>query len=202
VIKQKVLVFLFVLYLLAGAIPLTSSAQASDSFVVDGITYCVLEDGLAAVGDGAFRNCHQLRRVTLGENVRRIGAGAFENCTRLYDAQLLKEEYVLAGSVFKNCISLREINLGRVRPGDNFEGSGLLLLHTKMRRDAWVRAEKHYPVWSQLPWHTMVVFESNGPVISLNTVLLAARILLAALVVIAGIWIIRKRKKWWKEFES
>ena len=145
------------------------------------------------IGVGAFRDCQYLKRVVLGEDVSTISNSAFENCTRLREIQLPPEIRNIGASAFKNCTRLLEINFFRYSPGDRFVGSGLLLFHTSMRKDVWERNAAQHPEWYQLPQHTIVVYESNGPIISLNTIFMIVQILLSVGIVgaVAGM-VIRK----------
>lgn len=43
----------------------------------------IFENGITAIGSGAFVNCSELTKVTFGNSVKTIGRGAFANCSSL-----------------------------------------------------------------------------------------------------------------------
>ena len=43
---------------------------------------------VTAIGKNAFRNFRQLKRITIGRNIKKIGAGAFRRCVKLKKIQI------------------------------------------------------------------------------------------------------------------
>ena len=63
------------------------------------ITELVLPDSIEIIGDGAFRQCKILKKVTLGNNVKEIGAYAFDYCDNLAEINI-PDSITKLGSTF------------------------------------------------------------------------------------------------------
>ncbi len=75
-----------------------------------------LPGGLQYIGVRAFLRCGNLRRVTMGAQVREIGREAFAFCTSLTDLSLSTGLEIIREEAFKGCTALREVRLpDRVR---------------------------------------------------------------------------------------
>ncbi len=78
------------------------------------ITSVIIEEGVTAVGTGAFRNLTTLESVTLPEtSLTRIDEAAFYGCTSLTDITIPDSIYTIWAYVFKNCSALESIKLPR-----------------------------------------------------------------------------------------
>lgn len=72
---------------------------------------CVLlPEGVAAIEEAAFANCHALESIDT-EGAQRIGQWAFENCHALQKVQLGDKLEEIANSAFMNCTSLMSIDI-------------------------------------------------------------------------------------------
>lgn len=54
------------------------SAVIGSTVSINGVTYKITE-----IGNGAFKGCKNLKKVTIGKNVTKIGNKAFSNCSKL-----------------------------------------------------------------------------------------------------------------------
>lgn len=78
----------------------------------DQITAVVVEEGVTAVGSGAFMDLVKLETVTLPESgLTKIGEAAFYNCSGLKEIRIPDTIYTVWGYTFKGCTSLTEVRL-------------------------------------------------------------------------------------------
>ena len=76
------------------------------------ITSVVVEDGVTAIGSGAFRELTTLKSVTLPESsLTRIGEAAFYGCSSLKELCIPEGIYTIWAYTFKNCTALENIRL-------------------------------------------------------------------------------------------
>ena len=74
------------------------------------ITSVVIEEGVAAIGTGAFRNLTTLKSVTLPEKgLTKIGEAAFYGCTSLKEIEIPETIYTVWLYTFKNCTALEKV---------------------------------------------------------------------------------------------
>lgn len=74
-------------------------------------TTYTIPDSVTTIEYNAFKNCKNLKSITVGSNVTTLRANAFEGCTNLTDVTLTNIsdiEYEL----FKDCINLKNVDLG------------------------------------------------------------------------------------------
>lgn len=76
-----------------------------------GLVSVTLPVTVTAVGDGAFKNRTDIRRIIFEGRVETIGNSAFENCTALEEAALPDSVKSIGNRAFYNCMSLRTIPL-------------------------------------------------------------------------------------------
>lgn len=69
----------------------------------------ILEDGVTAVGFGAFAKCPELTTVSFPDSVTRIDGGAFYECPKLDNVSLPENLQTLSRNVFTGCAGLRQI---------------------------------------------------------------------------------------------
>ena len=74
------------------------------------ITSVVVEDGIHDIGQMAFYELPNLKRVTLGADIVEIRNYAFKNCTSLTDINLENVDFIREGA-FYGCSSLETVNL-------------------------------------------------------------------------------------------
>ena len=74
------------------------------------VTSIVVEEGVTAIGDYAFRDFPHLTSVTLPDSLTSIGKYAFENCPSLRSVHLPEGLVTIGDSAFENCTALAEVN--------------------------------------------------------------------------------------------
>jgi hypothetical protein len=74
------------------------------------ITEVVIEDGIHDIGQMAFYELPNLKRVTLGADIVEIRNYAFKNCTSLTEINLENVDFIREGA-FYGCSSLETVNL-------------------------------------------------------------------------------------------
>ena len=67
--------------------------------------------GLTAIADYALQNCTSLTDVTIPENISLIGKSAFSNCSSLSQIDLPSSLSTIGDHAFSNCTSLKSITL-------------------------------------------------------------------------------------------
>ena len=77
----------------------------------DSITKVVIEDGVTAIGNGAFFALEQLKTAELGKDVTRIGEAAFAECLNLESINIPDRVTAIEGGAFAYCIRLKELVL-------------------------------------------------------------------------------------------
>ena len=60
---------------------------------------------------GAFENCVNVERITLGDGVTKIGRDAFNNCVSLKEIYIPKNVAALADGTFTGCLSLESVTV-------------------------------------------------------------------------------------------
>jgi hypothetical protein len=79
---------------------------------VNKITSVVIEDGVTAVGTGAFMNMTKLESITLpSSGLKTIGEAAFYGCTALEEITIPEGIYTIWAYTFKGCSSLAEVKM-------------------------------------------------------------------------------------------
>lgn len=78
----------------------------------DQITSAVIEDGVTAVGTGAFMGLTKLKSVTLPEKgLSKIGEAAFYGCTALNEIDIPEGIYTIWSYTFKGCSALESVKI-------------------------------------------------------------------------------------------
>ena len=70
-----------------------------------------LSNGLAKIGDIAFRDCKSLKEITIPDSVTEIGNYAFDYCTSLSKVKLSNGLTKIGDSAFSDCKNLTEITI-------------------------------------------------------------------------------------------
>ena len=90
-----------------------------------------IPDGVTAIGQGAFCQCHTIKSVNMPDSVTEVCNNAFSGCRNLNSVTLSKNLNRIGKSAFYFCLSLSEINfpLSLFEIGANaFQGCGLTSL--------------------------------------------------------------------------
>ena len=72
-----------------------------------------VEGALTEVGEGAFKNCDGLQKITLAEGMTRLSAEAFWGCASLTELRLPSTVTEIGENALQDCVSLRELLLGK-----------------------------------------------------------------------------------------
>ncbi|MBQ4064805.1 MAG: leucine-rich repeat domain-containing protein, partial [Clostridia bacterium] len=84
--------------------------DGKDGFTV---TSAVIGEGVASVGQGAFRECRSLTAVTLPSSLTKIGTEAFYGCSALTAVTIPDAVTVVERATFAGCSSLTAVTFGR-----------------------------------------------------------------------------------------
>ena len=76
-----------------------------------GIKYVEIPKNVYEVGQGAFRDCEQLKRVILPDGLQTIGMISFSNCKQLEDINFPAGLEVIEEQAFCDCDSLKQVIL-------------------------------------------------------------------------------------------
>ena len=76
-----------------------------------GNSYAV-PDGVTSIGDGAFKNCNNLKSVTIPNSVTSIGDNAFEYCDRLNSVSIGDGVTSIGKEAFQYCYGLKSLTIG------------------------------------------------------------------------------------------
>lgn len=91
-----------VLYSKDGKVLLRCATEKSGAFTVP--------DSVVRINAHAFKGCHKLTSVTMGNQVKGIGNSVFEGCSSVKEIALSSNVTKLRENVFKNCRSLEKIS--------------------------------------------------------------------------------------------
>ncbi len=66
---------------------------------------------VTAIGDNAFRNCHNLTNVVIAGTVKRIGFDAFRNCDSLVEITIGQAVDSIGYGAFRGCSALKKVEI-------------------------------------------------------------------------------------------
>ena len=66
----------------------------------------VIPEGITEIGEGVFKDCVQLEKVTLPSTLKVIGVGAFKDCTNLKEINIPYGVTTISERAFENCTSV------------------------------------------------------------------------------------------------
>ncbi len=75
------------------------------------ITYVNLPEGATMIGEWAFRECVNLRRLEIPATVSYIGREAFRGCIRVSEVCVPDGITVISNGTFRDCVNLISVNL-------------------------------------------------------------------------------------------
>lgn len=82
-------------------------------FAKTGILTINLPKTLHSIGMGAFMNCNNLVRITIGGDIGQISLSSFEGCISLQSVTITVELEKIQNRAFKNCSALESIHLAK-----------------------------------------------------------------------------------------
>jgi len=84
----------------------------NEAFADSSVEFVDLYHEIYTIGDAAFRNCVNIKEITLPETLTSIAANAFEGCTGLEKITILCDPSVLPKGMLDTCTALIEISAG------------------------------------------------------------------------------------------
>lgn len=87
---------------------------------------------VTSIGNGAFRNCPRLKRITIPDGVTSIGNGAFENCFELTSINIPDGVTSIGTNAFNGCSGLTDITVDN-RNSSYCSESGVLFNKNKTK---------------------------------------------------------------------
>ncbi|MBQ3575372.1 MAG: leucine-rich repeat domain-containing protein, partial [Clostridia bacterium] len=84
----------------------------NEAFADSSVEFVDLYHEIYTIGEHAFRNCVNIREITLPETLTSIAANAFEGCTGLEKITVLCDPSILPAGLLDSCTALKEISAG------------------------------------------------------------------------------------------
>ena len=78
------------------------------------ITALTVPEGVTAIGDFAFYECREFRKITLPESLERIGEYAFAGCRGLTELALPDAVTYIGLNAFRDCSSIGSLSIGKI----------------------------------------------------------------------------------------
>jgi len=69
------------------------------------------DKGVKSIGNYAFKDCINLKTISMPNTVEELGVGVFANCSSLKNVQLSNRIKILPSQIFANCTALMEIDI-------------------------------------------------------------------------------------------
>lgn len=83
----------------------------NEAFADSTLEYIEMFGSITTIGDGAFRNCANLKEMTLPSSVTTIGAGAFQNCTNIKELTIPASVTAIGAGAFEGCQGLEKVTI-------------------------------------------------------------------------------------------
>ena len=134
------------------SIPAGVSLIGSCAFEGSGLQSINIPAGVGYIGFGTFRNCGNLEKVTMSNNIKVIEDRAFENCSKLKTINIPLDLEKIGYGSFSGCTVLRSLKFGDIVTSiaavlfDNCP-----LLTVEVVRGSWMEA---YCMNADIPFHT------------------------------------------------
>ncbi len=98
----------------------------NEAFADSSVEYVELFGSITTIGEGSFRNCVNMKELTIPASVTSIGSGAFEGCQGLEKVTVLCDAALLGEGAFAGCPNLTEVYVEKGDiPADCFADSAL-----------------------------------------------------------------------------
>ena len=98
----------------------------NEAFAESSVEYIEPFGSITTIGDGAFRNCVNIKEFTIPASVTSIGAGAFEGCVNLEKVTILCDAALVGEGAFAGCSGLTDVYIEKGDiPADCFADSCL-----------------------------------------------------------------------------
>ena len=107
----------------------------------------IVQDGTLSIVEGAFRDCNELKSITIPNSVTDIGHLAFYWCTGLTHIELPQNITTIPGGMLQGCTSLPSIYIPssvKCIEGESFDGCDALKDVYISDLAAWCNIEMHY----------------------------------------------------------
>lgn len=76
------------------------------------LRFLTIGNGLTTIGDEAFSNCNSLRSVTIPDSVTSMGSYAFRDCTSITSVTIGNAVTSIGNYAFSNCTSMTSVTIG------------------------------------------------------------------------------------------
>ena len=83
----------------------------NEAFADSTLEYMEMFGSITTIGDGAFRNCANLKEMTLPSSVTSIGAGAFQNCASIKELTIPASVTAIGAGAFEGCQGLEKVTI-------------------------------------------------------------------------------------------
>ena len=83
----------------------------NEAFADSTLEYIEMFGSITTIGDGAFRNCANLKEMPLPSSVTSIGAGAFQNCTNIKELTIPASVTAIGAGAFEGCQGLERVTI-------------------------------------------------------------------------------------------
>ena len=83
----------------------------NEAFADSTLEYIEMFGSITTIGDGAFRNCVNLKEMTLPDSVTSIGAGAFQNCAGITELTIPASVTSIGAGAFEGCQGLEKVTI-------------------------------------------------------------------------------------------
>ena len=84
----------------------------NEAFADSSVEFVDLYYDIYTIGEHAFRNCVNIKEITLPETLTSIAANAFEGCTGLEKITILCDPSILPAGLLDSCTALKEVSAG------------------------------------------------------------------------------------------
>lgn len=83
----------------------------NEAFADSTLEYIEMFGSITTIGDDAFRNCVNLKEMTIPDSVTSIGAGAFQNCANITELTIPASVTSIGAGAFEGCQGLEKVTI-------------------------------------------------------------------------------------------